>query len=46
MIRFAYVTDLDVGRSPAEVLRVRAALQADEFCPRNWQKGGHTLTVA
>ena len=45
IIRFVYVTDLSVGRSPAEVLRVLDALQTDELCPCNWQKGEATLTV-
>jgi lipoyl-dependent peroxiredoxin subunit C len=45
IIRFAYVTDLSVGRSPSEVLRVLDALQTDELCPCNWQKGQETLTV-
>src|SRR6187397_3443870 len=31
VIRFAYVTDLNVGRSPEEVLRVLDALQTDEL---------------
>jgi alkyl hydroperoxide reductase subunit AhpC len=46
VIRFAYVTDLNVGRSPDEVLRVLDALQTDELCPCNWQKGEQTLKVA
>ena len=46
VIRFVYVTDLDVGRSPAEVLRVLDALQTDELCPCNWQKGEETLNAA
>ncbi len=45
IIRFAYVTDLSVGRNPQEVLRVLDALQTDELCPCNWQKGQETLTV-
>lgn len=45
IIRFAYVTDLSVGRNPEEVLRVLDALQTDELCPCNWQKGEDTLTV-
>lgn len=45
VIRFAYVTDLSVGRNPQEVLRVLDALQTDELCPCNWQKGEQTLTV-
>jgi lipoyl-dependent peroxiredoxin subunit C len=46
VIRFAYVTDLNVGRSPEEVLRVLDALQTDELCPCNWKKGEDTLKVA
>jgi lipoyl-dependent peroxiredoxin subunit C len=45
IIRFVYVTDLSVGRNPQEVLRVLDALQTDELCPCNWQKGEETLTV-
>ena len=46
IIRFVYVTDLNVGRSPDEVLRVLDALQTDELCPCNWQKGEDTLKAA
>ena len=46
VIRFAYVTDLNVGRNPEEVLRVLDALQTDELCPCNWQKGDETLKAA
>jgi peroxiredoxin (alkyl hydroperoxide reductase subunit C) len=46
VIRFAYVTDLNVGRNPQEVLRVLDALQTDELCPCNWQKGDDTLQAA
>ncbi len=45
VVRFVYVTDLKVGRSPAEVLRVLDALQTDELCPCNWKKGDETLKV-
>ncbi|MBT9332842.1 peroxiredoxin [Paracidobacterium acidisoli] len=45
IIRFVYVTDLSVGRNPQEVLRVLDALQTDELCPCNWQKGEATLTA-
>ena len=45
IIRFVYVTDLSVGRNPAEVLRVLDALQTDELCPCNWQKGQETIHV-
>ena len=46
VIRFVSVTDLSVGRSVVEVLRVLDALQSDELCPCNWQKGQPTLEVA
>ncbi len=46
VIRFVYVTDLNVGRNPQEVLRVLDALQTDELCPCNWQKGDNTLQAA
>ncbi|MCU0245105.1 MAG: peroxiredoxin [Bryobacter sp.] len=45
IIRFAYVTDLSVGRSVEEVIRVLDALQTDELCPCNWKKGEETLKV-
>ena len=46
VIRFVYVTDLSVGRSPEEVLRVLDALQTDELCPCNWKQGQDTLKAA
>jgi peroxiredoxin (alkyl hydroperoxide reductase subunit C) len=46
VIRFVSVNDLSVGRNPAEVLRVLDALQTDELCPCNWQKGQNTLNAA
>ena len=46
VIRFVYVTDLNVGRSPQEVLRVLDALQTDELCPCNWTQGEDTLKAA
>jgi lipoyl-dependent peroxiredoxin subunit C len=45
VIRFISVTDLSVGRNIDEVLRVLDALQTDELCPCNWQKGQATLQV-
>ena len=42
-IRFVSVNDLDVGRNVDEVLRTLDALQTDELCPCNWQKGEKTL---
>ena len=46
LIRFAYATDLNVGRNPQEVLRVLDALQTEELCPCNWQPGDATLKAA
>ena len=43
VIRFVYVTDLSVGRSPKEVLRVLDALQTGELCPCDWKPGAKTL---
>jgi peroxiredoxin (alkyl hydroperoxide reductase subunit C) len=40
------VTDLSVGRSPEEVLRVLDALQTDELCPCNWKQGDEVLQAA
>lgn len=45
VIRFAYVTDMNVGRNPGEVLRVLDALQTDELCPCNWKKGDEVIKV-
>lgn len=46
IIRFVMVTDLNVGRNVKEVIRVLDALQTDELCPCNWEKGKDTLKVA
>jgi peroxiredoxin (alkyl hydroperoxide reductase subunit C) len=46
VIRFVMVTEDNVGRNPKEVLRVLDALQTDELCPCNWEKGQDTLTGA
>lgn len=46
VIRFVAVNDLSVGRNPQEVLRVLDALQTDELCPCNWQKGDAVLQPA
>jgi alkyl hydroperoxide reductase subunit AhpC len=43
VIRYVSVNDLSVGRNPQEVLRVLDALQTDELCPCNWQKGQEVL---
>lgn len=45
IIRHVSVNDLNVGRSPQEVLRVLDALQTDELCPCNWKQGEETIKV-
>ena len=46
IIRYVGVNDLSVGRNPQEVLRILDALQTDELCPCNWQKGEDVLKAA
>jgi alkyl hydroperoxide reductase subunit AhpC len=46
IIRWVQANDLSVGRSVPEVIRVLDALQTDELCPCNWQKGEKTLGAA
>ena len=43
IVRWVSVNDLNVGRNVKEVLRTLDALQTDELCPCNWQKGQETL---
>ena len=43
IIQFASVNGLNVGRNVEEIVRVLDALQTDELCPCNWQKGEATL---
>lgn len=45
-IRAVSAYDLSVGRNVGEVLRTLDALQSDELCPCNWQKGEETIKVA
>jgi alkyl hydroperoxide reductase subunit AhpC len=46
VIRSVSAYDLSVGRNVGEVLRTLDALQSDELCPCNWQKGEDTIKVA
>jgi len=46
IIRWVSANDLNVGRNVKEVIRVLDALQTDELCPCNWEKGQETLKVA
>ena len=43
IIRWVSVNDLSVGRNVKEVRRTLDALQTDELCPCNWEKGQATL---
>ena len=45
IVRFSMTTDLNVGRNPKEVLRVLDALQTDELCPCNWNKGEEVIDL-
>ncbi|HMN23017.1 MAG: peroxiredoxin [Ignavibacteriaceae bacterium] len=45
IVRWASANDLSVGRNVQEVLRVLDALQTDELCPCNWEKGKETIHV-
>lgn len=46
VIRYVAVNDMKVGRNVGEVMRTLDALQTDELCQCNWQKGEDTLKVA
>ncbi len=45
-VRHVTVSDLSVGRSVKETLRVLQALQTGELCPVDWGLGGKTLGKA
>ncbi len=45
IVRWISANDLSVGRNVKEVIRVLDALQTDELCPCNWEKGQETLVV-
>jgi peroxiredoxin (alkyl hydroperoxide reductase subunit C) len=46
IVQHVAVNGLNVGRSPKETLRILDALQTDELCPCNWEKGEEVLQVA
>ena len=46
VVQHVYVTNLNVGRAPADTLRVVDALQTDELCACNRPAGGETLKAA
>ena len=43
VIQHVSVNNLNVGRNPAETLRILDALQTDELCPCNRPLGGNTI---
>lgn len=43
IIRHVSVNDINVGRNPLEALRILDALQTNELCPCNWNRGERTL---
>ena len=45
IIRHASIYDGKVGRNPQEILRILDALQTDELCPCNWEKGKETIQI-
>ena len=46
VIQHVTVNGLNVGRNPAETLRILDALQTDELCPCNWSEGEEVLRPA
>jgi len=46
VIQHVAVNNLNVGRNPADTLRVLDGLQTDELCPCNRPVGGETLKAA
>ena len=46
VIQHVSVNNLNVGRNPADILRVLDGLQTDELCPCNRPLGGETLKAA
>ena len=45
VIRYLVVSDMDVGRSAEELLRVLQALRMGAPCPAGWKKGDKPLPV-
>lgn len=45
VMRWSCVNDLNVGRNVDEIIRVLDALQTDELCPCNWNKGEKTIQL-
>ena len=43
ILQYSVVSNLSIGRSTDEILRVLQALQTGELCPINWKPGDKTL---
>ena len=43
VLKYMVISDLNVGRSVSETLRVLEALQTGERCPIDWKQGDKTL---
>ncbi len=44
-VQWVSVNGLNVGRNVQEVLRTLDALQTDELCPCNWERGRETISA-
>lgn len=44
-VRWTLVSDLGIGRSVEEVVRVLLALKTGELCPAEWRPGKPTIKV-
>ncbi len=45
VVQYAAANNLSVGRNVKEILRILDAIQSDELCPCNWNKGEETIKV-
>ena len=45
IVQWVSVNGLNVGRNVQEVVRTLDALQTDELCPCNWERGQETLSA-
>jgi len=45
IVQWVSVNGLNVGRNVQEVIRTLDALQTDELCPCNWERGQETISA-
>lgn len=45
VVRHISVNDFSVGRNPKEILRILDALQTDDLCPSNWERGAERVSL-